>query len=78
MTNREKVLKGLECCASKYEDACQKCPYEYECNNPYESAYGFTHLAADALELLKQDDYKNRITLIKDKPIAIKCKECRW
>ena len=78
MIDREKVLKGLECCASMCGEACQKCPYQYECNDPYVPAYGTAHLAADALELLKQDGYKNRITLIKDKPIVIKCKECRW
>ena len=56
MTNREKVLKGLECCALMRRDACQKCPYENECRDPYVPPHGAAHLAADALELLKEQE----------------------
>lgn len=55
MTDREKVLKGLECCARMRRDACQKCPYENECSDPYVPPHGAAHLAADALELLKAE-----------------------
>ena len=46
-------MKGLECCALMRRDACQKCPYENECKDPYVPPHGAAHLAADALELLK-------------------------
>lgn len=27
MTDREKVIKGLECCMLSYKDGCDDCPY---------------------------------------------------
>lgn len=52
MTDKEKVLKGLECrCAmSGYE--CRKCPYRDECIG-IDQPYGMAHLAADVLELIQ-------------------------
>ena len=47
MVDREKVLKGLECCA--YWHGCKGCPYIEDCDR----AEGFTALARDALALLK-------------------------
>jgi hypothetical protein len=51
----EKVIKGLECCSAMSGDACRKCPYSHECldtNLPY----GTSHLANDALYLLKEQE----------------------
>ena len=57
MPNREKVIKGLECCASMNGSACRECPYSSECID-YEVPYptGTAHLAADALVLLKEQE----------------------
>ena len=47
MTDREKVIKGLECCIIRHPDdkaRCDECPYESACCN---------RLKNDALALLK-------------------------
>ena len=53
MTNKEKVIKGLECCAAMSGDECRKCPYGHECLNA-DLPYGMPHLAADALAVIKE------------------------
>lgn len=53
MIDREKVIKGLECCREMDGHACQKCPYVSDCNN---MSAGIPHLASDALELLKEQE----------------------
>lgn len=45
----EKVIKALEHCS---EDGCEGCPYEPDCL----MADGFSELAKDALELLKEQE----------------------
>ena len=57
MPDREKVVKGLECCASMNGSACRECPYSSECVAS-EATYqtGTAHLAADALALLKEQE----------------------
>lgn len=50
MTDRERVIKGLEHCS---EGGCKECPYEQDCT----MADGFSELASDALELLKQQQW---------------------
>lgn len=52
MTDREKVIKGLECCAQMAGEACRKCPYTNECEDGLFA--GSAHLAADALTLLRE------------------------
>ena len=49
MTEREKVIKGLECCGySHFMDKCQDCPYDgKDC---------FKRLKEDALALLKAQE----------------------
>lgn len=60
MTDLEKVLKGLECCAAMSGDECRKCPYRHECLDN-DLPYGMSHLAADALTLLKEQEAKKPI-----------------
>ena len=62
MIDREKVLKGLECCCSMTGNACRQCPYDEECAKMIGS--GSAHLCANALELLKQQ------------PEIVRCKDC--
>ena len=52
MDKLEEVIKGLEHCAAMSGDECRECPYEHECRDN-DLPYGMSHLAADALELLK-------------------------
>lgn len=49
MPDRDKVIKGLEHCS---EDGCEGCPYEPDCM----MADGFSELARDVLELLKEQE----------------------
>lgn len=57
MTDREKIIKGLECCSQMTGEACRKCPYSSECVAG-EATYqtGTAHLASDALALLKEQE----------------------
>lgn len=59
MMDREKVIKGLECCSAMSGDECQKCPYGHECRDT-DLPYGMPHLAADALDLLKEQEAEIR------------------
>ena len=55
MINREKVLKGLECCCQMNGAVCRtECPYRDECIK--NECVGTAHLCANALELLKEND----------------------
>lgn len=54
MVDREKVIKGLECCSQMSGNVCRKCPYWDECHDTNLPLYGIPHLASDALELLKE------------------------
>lgn len=49
MTDREKVIKGLECLISN-EVPCEGCPY-------YGSGYCLRNIAKDAMELLKEQGW---------------------
>lgn len=57
MIDKEKVIKGLECCASMDGGACRECPYSSDCIAE-EATYqtGTAHLAADALAMLKEQE----------------------
>ena len=51
MIDLEKVIKGLEHCS---EDGCKDCPYDPDCT----MCDGFTLLAKDTLELLKEQEQR--------------------
>lgn len=75
MPDREKVIKGLECCTQEMD--CPKCPY---CNDDYSSVAlcNFT-VMEDALALLREQD---PVTIMKHKPLQISsgltyCGVCR-
>lgn len=65
MPDREKVIKGLECCCAMSGNDCRKCPYGNECRDT-DLPYGMPHLAADALALLKEQ------------PEIVRCKDCKY
>ena len=53
MTDREKVIKGLECCAA-YEYKCNDCPYQDD-GGAEDGCYS-DELKTDALALLKAQE----------------------
>lgn len=57
MPDREKVIKGLECCSNPldYQLRCNGCPYYSDCQSWNEDWISFK-LIADALELLKEQE----------------------
>ena len=56
MIDRDKVIKGLECCQYSSKSHCDGCPYAYEslCNTNDCTA----DLASDAIDLLKEHEAK--------------------
>lgn len=54
MADREKVIKGLECCKKTDGSDCKNCPYTDE-NDCVE------FMAMDALELLKKNEHKDKM-----------------
>lgn len=86
--DREKVIKGLEVCASIAEgESCPKdCPYYQEV------CYGYDQLMRDALSLLKeQEEQIDRLIeesasnaemaegmkeLLKEQKTVVRCKDC--
>ena len=60
--DREKVIKGLECCQQGF-DCAEDCPYLMDCNDLMKPM--FIELAKDALALLKEQ------------PEIVRCKDCK-
>ena len=56
MVDREKVLKGLECCSESISKACpMECPYRVECLMQDDTSHMYS-VMRDALELLKEHE----------------------
>lgn len=54
MVDKEKVLKGLECCSKSISKACpMECPYRVECLMQDDKLYMYS-VMHDALELMKE------------------------
>lgn len=71
MAEREKVIKGLECCTAPGRNCDMRCPYydEDECE---------ARLERDALILLKeQSNCENCAMAIEDRQPVIRCKDCK-
>ena len=66
MTDREKIIKGLECCASVVT-MCKECPYEIgQC----------TKVKEDALDYIAE--LEERIAIMTEgKPEVVCCKDCK-
>lgn len=68
MADRDKVIKGLECCILRNPDdhaRCSQCPYESNCVN---------RLKIDALELLKEQD--EPLVPIRNADNELLCRNC--
>ena len=84
VTGREKVIKGLECCAAWDTDApCSDCPYDY----PGEGGEGpclREKLIPDVLELLKLQEMdisalKNAYDdLVQRGSVIVRCRDCKY
>ena len=74
MINKEKILKGLECCQHSSKSYCNECPYIYEglCNINYCTA----DLASDVLDLLKEQEIGHWISLENCSNSGVYCSEC--
>lgn len=88
MIDREKVIKGLECCASMDGSVCRECPYSSECVTG-EATYqtGTAHLAADAISILKEQesviealksDLNETLSVLGEQPDIVRCKDCKY
>lgn len=70
MISKEKIIKGLKCCAN----GClgDYCPY-FKVGNCGQL------LTKEALELLKeQDTYENCAIAIEDRQPVVRCKDCKY
>lgn len=73
MTDREKVIKGLETCY-RPPSKCEDCPYH---DLPDEQSCSDV-LCLDALSLLKeQDNCENCAIAIEDRQYVVRCKDCK-
>ena len=73
MIDREKVIKGLECCAGQCN--YHGCPYK----DPCENANGVKQIMLDALALLKEKNgCENCAIAIEDRQPVVRCKDCRY
>lgn len=61
MTDKEKVVKGLECCMS--EQICKGCPYK-EKDECEDGGYYYSKAIEDAIALLKEQDEMISITTV--------------
>ena len=73
MTDREKVIKALECCAGDDVNLCDNCPY-LGCSP---DRYCFGNMAADVLALLKaQEPVAVHVFTVIDKRKTGDCPNC--
>ena len=73
MVDREKVLKGLECCVHPHGN-CSKCPYD---DNSFNFAICTSKLCGDALTVLKeQEAVKIEVKKINNSGRCGRCPNC--
>ena len=79
MADREKVIKGLECCKRKDGNECKVCPYT-------ESECCVEDMVTDALTLLKEQEeeisrisnkYLDIVKVASKQPQIVRCKDCK-
>lgn len=75
MADREKVIKGLECCFDYYEAQCEKCPYQATEEEKKIVDWDCHHddLQRDALELLKEQE---PVKAVADGEDSYMCNNC--
>ena len=62
MPDREKVIKGLECCSAVPEHDCENCPYDQETGD---YICGSREMKREAIELLKEQE------------AVVRCRDCK-
>lgn len=83
MSDREKVIKGLDVCVNRApgEYTCNKCPYETDGNDCE------INLTKDAIFLLKEQEnaysklskeYLSLANRAAHRPNIVRCKDCRY
>ena len=74
MNDREKVIKGLECCCAAFPESkkCYYCPYNAECYRDRASE----ELLQDALALLKEQEPVKPIWVNTNYERSCKCGKC--
>lgn len=77
MADKEKVIKGLECCLKEehpYENPCNDCPYNYV-DSESDGGFCTERTQADALELIKEQDerikFLERTINVMPKPVKL-------
>lgn len=73
MTDREKVIRGLECCVA-YDYKCNDCPYQDD-GGAGDGCYS-DELKTDALALLKSQEPHKKGYWIYPLTIDCSCSEC--
>jgi len=68
MPDREKVIKGIEHCLSRYIDGlCDDCPYMGELDKSY-------MIPMKCEEIIMRD----ALALLKEQPEIVRCKDCKY
>lgn len=75
MNDRRKIIKGLECCSAMSGEKCRECPYNDECYDT-NLPYGISHLCANTLELLKEQEVVKPVKQIEQTEWIV-CSNCR-
>lgn len=81
MTNREKIIKALECCKPNAFNGmnCEKCPYKPSSFAEKRDGSCVRLVHAEAINLLKeQDNCENCAMAIEDRQLVIRCKDCKY
>lgn len=88
MTDREKVLKGLEHCIARYIDGlCDDCPYMGELDKSYMIPMKCKEIIMrDALAMLKEQesiievlksDLQETLDVVANRGNVVRCKDCK-
>ena len=76
MPDRERVIKGLECCSQMAGEVCRECPYANECEEGEGLLAGSAHLAANALALLREQEAVEPTRKVNENGQILSCSNC--
>ena len=58
MMNRDEIIKGLECCQTRYNRKCGECPYKKYMSAAISVETCESRLRADLLKLIREEELK--------------------